>query len=476
MIEDIIRSFFWGILSALLWLTDKGYEMMRSIALIDVSDIPEVWTWWNGLIAFVSFFIFIRVIALYIKAMTNEEFKEKFNGVFLFFKTFIISATIAFFPIAIKYTTSVSVHSIAQMSNRLGYNPTTFKPSSFIINTGIASQSGTNAAKLNYNLDLNINEKQNGKYKFFPGYDKLFILFVIGIVASFGFLIAAVQIASRMFTLIMKILVSPIPISGLINPEDQSFKMYVRMCLSDVITNYVQILMIYVILSISGNAIVAKLGALTQLVVLVGGITVLTKGMHELAQLIGGDVSGGSVLQQIAAIRQSTHGVGRGISSLVGGGVGGAVTAGAMGVYGAGRMMGKESLLGGATSAMAQSGAVFGNHSQSDSGFQGGASAQEANTANRSIRENLFTQRANDRGDLTSARNSISPDLTSNSNLESSNSPEIPSKINGFGGRFVHSFGNHMYEASANRLRTNPTIMRARSFKESYKSTRKGGN
>lgn len=470
MIDDIIRSFLWGILSALLWLSDQAFTMMKAIALVDVSEIGEVWAWWSGLISFVVFFMFIRLIAIVIKSTTNEEFKEKVNGVNTLIKVFLISAAIGFFPIAMKYITSTSVYAISTMSNRLGYNVEQFKPSTFIINTSMAAQAGTSAANLNYNINLDINEKENGKYKFFPTYDKLFILIGIGIVASFGFIIAAIQIASRIFTLIMKVLISPLPISALLNPEDQSFKMYVRMCISDVITNYVQILMVIVILGVSGNPTVARIGALAQMILLIGGIMVLTKGMHELAQLIGGDVAGGSVLQQIAAIRQSSAGVGRGMAAIGGGVAGAALTAGALGAYSAGRAMGKESLMNGIGSTVAQSGTAFGATS-GESSFKGGATAQENNKSTTSSGENLFKPTAptyNSPQNITSA----SPDLDFHKNRENHTTPDISSSNRNFLGRFAKTVGNHIYEASGNRLKSSQTMMRARNLREVYRKVK----
>lgn len=185
---------------------------------------------------------------------------------------------------------------------------------------------------------------QDGDYVYLADTTMILFLFVEAACAAYLYFMIGIQISQRIFSIGMKILISFVPISGLVNPEDQSFGIWLKLMAGDLITNFCQFMMMKFVLMIASSSPVIAMGPSVQPFLFLGGMLCVLVGPGAIAQIIGGDGMGvNNTLQAMQSVRSMAH-MGRTALSYATGGI---AFAGAAGVYGLGRTVGGESLSGG---------------------------------------------------------------------------------------------------------------------------------
>lgn len=354
MITDLLRILIWGFVSAIMIIMDFVYETTMKVASLDILSLDIVWNAWTILSTFLGIIIIFRVISMVLKYYTDYEGTYNLNIFSTMMRVGTVVLVMAMLPFMAKQASLIGKTLVNNVNMVTGVSVDTV-PSTLLISSVHASvyetEDGLKIPK-NYNLsDISINDREGDKYIFFDPMSDLVILLIVGGVGMVGFLINALQIAQRLYALAMKILISPLPIASLVDSESDQFSQWVRMCLSDLISNFIQILLLTLILQISASKVIRLQGAWVTIIMVLAGVLTLLTGVPELARLIGGDTSGGSAIQQFASIRQATRGIGSGFNKAArtaGGAIkstaGAGLTVGAVGAYGVGRSLGGKSM------------------------------------------------------------------------------------------------------------------------------------
>lgn len=357
-IVEGLRWMIWGLTSACLELMDVCYKLITQIATADFLTDPTVWQWYYTFMLFLGVLIVGRSLSVFLKFSFDEEFQEKVNAKHFINKFIGIALIIALLPVCLGFISQVSAWGIRNISMMVGTQSSS-EPSTLVISAFMNTSNGEfnqngewiQGNKVTYTRDdVDINAEGTGEddYKFFNDISDLFILALIGITSAIMLVLNGVQIGKRSYSLVMKFIIAPIPISSLIVPGDETFSMWRKMIISDYLLNYVQTLMIMVVMILSGSKILQDTSVWVQIISLISGLLLLLSGIPELAKILGGDTSQGSVLQQIASFRMATRGMGHGALAMAGGAArsigGGAKLIGAMGAYGMGRAIGGESI------------------------------------------------------------------------------------------------------------------------------------
>ena len=291
-----LRWIVWGFTAACLELMDVCYDLITKIASADFLSSKEVWSWYYSLMAFLGVLIFIRFFSVFLKVSFDEEFREKFSGVQVFNKIIAIGLVIGLLPMIVGGISNISVNGIKNISVLVGSSsikePSTFLITSFMnTDNGEFNEDGTwvEGNQTTYTLeDVDINEEgENDDYKFFNAIQDLFIMALLGVAASIMLIINGIQIGKRMFSLVMKILVAPLPISSMIVPGDETFTMWRKMIISDYLMNFVQTLMIMVVMILSSSTFVRQFGLWVQIIMFIAGLLLLLSGIPELAKIFG---------------------------------------------------------------------------------------------------------------------------------------------------------------------------------------------
>ncbi|MCC2855887.1 hypothetical protein LK523_21080, partial [[Clostridium] innocuum] len=67
-----------------------------------------------------------------------------------------------------------------------------------------------------------------------------------------------------MISIAVKILISPYPISGIINPDDRSFGLWVKLISADLISNVLQYIILLLVLAVTSSKTVQNFGIVGQ--------------------------------------------------------------------------------------------------------------------------------------------------------------------------------------------------------------------
>ncbi len=411
LIIDAVRWMLWLLVKGGFFIMDSIYSMVKTVVAFDIGKAEGLWDWWSGLCAFLIFFVFVRIIAYYLHCYIDEDKAIKSNPVSIFFRIGIICITIAFIPIITPYFTAIGSHSIEKFDTIFVTGntfdtkvPTTGDPKvdeeikkQYQAYAGMPSKlfmDGISNGKYPlYNM-ININETefgldhwfdgvpvlggvfnvtsaifgQDGDYVYLPDTVLLIFLLIESLCAAYLFFMIGIQIVQRIFSIGMKILISPIPISGLVNPEDQSFGIWAKLLAGDMITNFFQFMMMKFVLMVSSSTSVIAMGPTIQPILFLGGMLCVLVGPGAIAQIIGGDGMGvNNTMQAMNTMRSMAH-TGKTALSFAGGGL---AFASAAGIYGSGRALGGKSLSGGDTDIPAASGGSSGGSSGIYGGYEG---------------------------------------------------------------------------------------------------------
>lgn len=387
LIIDAVRWMLWLLVKGGFFIMDSIYSMVKTVVAFDIGKAEGIWDWWNGLCAFLIFFVFIRIIAYYLHCYIDEDKAKKSNPISIIFRVGIVCITIVFIPIITPYFTAIGSHSIEKFDEIFVTGetfdmkiPSTGDPKvdeeikkQYHAYAGMPSKlfmDGISNGKYPlYNM-ININETefgmdhwfdgvpvlggvfnvtsaifgQDGDYVYVPDTVLLIFLLIESACAAYLFFMIGIQIVQRIFSIGMKILISPIPISGLVNPEDQSFGIWAKLLAGDMITNFFQFMMMKFVLMVASSASVIAMGPTIQPLLFLGGMLCVLVGPGAIAQIIGGDGMGvNNTMQAMNTMRSMAH-TGKTALSFAGGGL---AFASAAGIYGSGRALGGKSLSGG---------------------------------------------------------------------------------------------------------------------------------
>lgn len=320
MIEDFIRKFLWALAQAVLMIGDAVYRVTTQVASFNIGELDTVWDYWAVLSVMIAAIAILRILTIGIKWFFDEQLQEKLNIIKIFGRVILVSLAIGLMPLGVKHLTAFGTGMIENIGLVTGHG-VEMTPSTLIISSVVGdkfeveNEDGTYEIPKTYRLeDINeVNHKTDGEYTFFKTMGDLFVLLIMGSLAVIGLVLIAIEIAERFFRLGIKILIAPLPISALVDPDDDSFSRWAKLVLADVILNYLQLLSLIFILSVASSQFVRSKGVWVTLIMFIGGLFAVLKGTPELASIIGGDSSTQGAMQQLATIRQATRGMGTGV-------------------------------------------------------------------------------------------------------------------------------------------------------------------
>lgn len=384
LIIDGVRWVLWLLCKGCFFLIDSLFNIIKPILSFDIGSSSVLWDWWGILCIFLGFFTLARLLSMFLKAGIDEDYALKLNPLSAVYRVIAIAIVVAMMPLVVKNLTAFSsaiMDSVSKsfvVDNTFAYAlPKTDDPEMqkqieklYEEYEGMPSQifisSASNGKYPPYQL-IDINETEggvgnwfdgipivggifdltsallgrDGDYVYFPDTTMLIFLIVEGVVGMYMFLLMAIQIAQRMISIGVKILISPYPISGIVNPDDRSFGLWIRLLIADLLSNVIQYIILLFVMVITSSTAVQNFGIVGQGIFFLGGMLAVLVGPGQVSQIIGGDGMGlfqtMQGFQTMAALGGITKTIGHGATGILGG-------AAALGTYGAGRMLGLNSL------------------------------------------------------------------------------------------------------------------------------------
>ena len=305
--------------------------------------------------------------------------------------------------------------------------------------TGIKLESGEHYIdKINVSNE-GINEKDGGDYKYFKDTSNLVLSLILGGMCLYVFLQVAIQVIQRFVGILLKMVLAPYALSGLVDPDDQAASMWFKLCFSDYLGIYFQMATIWIAMLFATN-LPNNFSGLAKGLAFIGALFSIIIAPSGVAQLIGADVGSQSGLQMMQQAQMLMGAVGLGLNIAKAGvgiagvgalaGVGAGKTGLATAIYAGGRMMGARSLnpTGGGNASGGET-PPSGNHTNELNMNGGSASSSEVTSVN-------------DRGILSYADGRVTNAGTRLNNMNTH------SRL----GSMASAFGNFCYTKSAQRI------------------------
>ena len=367
LITSGFRSIIWIFLGLVLKVVDYIYSIILQFFSLNINQFPWIWTFFKIIFAALAFFILMRIAIMFFKsAMGDTERIDKLSGGMLFQRVLAIVITLSFIPILMPALNTFVAESAKALPQIAVTSEVT--PSDIIIeagsanlkdnklgetDTGIKVESGEHYIdKINVSNE-GINEKDGGDYKYFKDTSNLVLSLILGGMCLYVFLQVAIQVIQRFVGILLKMVLAPYALSGLVDPDDQAASMWFKLCFSDYLGIYFQMATIWIAMLFATN-LPNNFSGLAKGLAFIGALFSIIIAPSGVAQLIGADVGSQSGLQMMQQAQMLMGAVGTGLNIAKAGvgiaGVGALATAGvgktglATAIYAGGRMMGARSL------------------------------------------------------------------------------------------------------------------------------------
>ncbi len=241
------RSIIWIFLGLVLKVVDYIYSIILQFFSLNINQFPWIWTFFKIIFAALAFFVLMRIAIMFFKsAMGDTERLDKLSGGMLFQRVLAILVTLSFIPILMPALNTFVAESAKALPQIAVTSEVT--PSDIIIeagsanlkdnklgetDTGIKLESGEHYIdKINVS-DEGINEKDGGDYKYFKDTSNLVLSLILGGMCLYVFLQVAIQVIQRFVGILLKMVLAPYALSGLVDPDDQAASMWFKLCFSD---------------------------------------------------------------------------------------------------------------------------------------------------------------------------------------------------------------------------------------------------
>ena len=361
------RSIIWIFLGLVLKVVDYIYSIILQFFSLNINQFPWIWTFFKIIFAALAFFVLMRIAIMFFKsAMGDTERIDKLSGGMLFQRLLAILITLSFIPILMPALNTFVAESAKALPQIAVTSEVT--PSDIIIEagsanlkdnklgetaTGIKLESGEHYIdKINVSNE-GINEKDGGDYKYFKDTSNLVLSLILGGMCLYVFLQVAIQVIQRFVGILLKMVLAPYALSGLVDPDDQAASMWFKLCFSDYLGIYFQMATIWIAMLFATN-LPNNFSGLAKGLAFIGALFSIIIAPSGVAQLIGADVGSQSGLQMMQQAQMLMGAVGTGLNIAKAGvgiagvgalaGVGAGKTGLATAIYAGGRMMGARSL------------------------------------------------------------------------------------------------------------------------------------
>ena len=292
----LVRDFIWGMAEFALSVMDSAYSIIYNLATMKIFEFTFISQWYYTLCGLIVFFVIIRLFAMYFADLVKEDtpMQIKLTPIEVLIRIAVIALVIALTPTFFSYFTDIGVSFIENIDLVTSQASTMddFKPSQIILENMLPESDIT--------IDtFEINRKVSGEY--IITLTTIFWIIALAAGGAVAMMMIGLQITQRFIGLAYKFIISPFPISGLVNHQSQSFKQWLTLCMSDVMANGGQFLFLMFVLAINSSATLNTMltSEIAKVVFFVGSCLAVLNAPSGIAQLFGNDFGTASALQSL---------------------------------------------------------------------------------------------------------------------------------------------------------------------------------
>lgn len=448
----IFRSVLWIFTSLALEITDYIYKIIMKFFSLNINQFPFIKSFYIIIISAVGFFMMFRIAAMFVQGIWGENKLDKLDGMELSRRIIAALVILSFIPFMMPRLNDFAAESAKTFPKMISIGE--ILPSDVIIEAGNAefignSSSTSEKATLKTVTEKTINDKSRGEYVYFKKTEGIVLVLVLAGICAYTFLNVAIQVIIRMISLLLKMVLAPYAVSGLVDPDDQGTNTWFKLCFSDYLAIFFQVVTMWIAM-LFATKLPADWGGFEKGIAFVGAIFAIINAPSGIAQILGADMGTQAAMQSLQSIQMMTGAIGAG-AGLAKAGVGMAAGA-ALGIYGIGRKLGARSLnpmnVGGGTGSsggFAERSGNGGTDQVSETFANGSDTGIDWNaepSASRSSGSAMASPYINERGSVRYADNRVTD---SDSRLGQIGQ-------NSRAGGMAASFASYMYKKSADRL------------------------
>ncbi len=325
LLIDFLRYILWMIAKFGFYIMDLVYSVMIDVAAIDIWDIGVTGSSSSIVEQFWDLFVGFTTIAVVVRLgwyLTSSLFKTDKETVGIesivkrFVMIFVVIFVINLVPTIGRSFSNLNAEFLGAIKGDNNIPSTLVLTTSSREQTGYWTEEGEYVTDDEYDVITvelidsqtdGINNAQwydgvvswftGGKsYNYFPDIVDLLVLCVLAIYSALLFCLSTVEVAKRIWELIMLIIIGFLPISSLIN-DGRQFSEWLKMIFCIYFSNFMQVMMILIVLTVLAG--LQKVHIWIWIVMLIGGLFFSINGSNKIAQLLGVDTST-TVLQDMA--------------------------------------------------------------------------------------------------------------------------------------------------------------------------------
>ena len=237
---DIFRQLLWWIVSAMFFLLDTLFDVCKELAGYNMMANSDVWKYYEGFTAaFLGFFIVFRLLKRFFRSISDEEEMSHLDPIGIIVKIASAGLVLVLAPLILRSIGSLTSLLISNIENVMGSANTSY--SGFFLETIGIDKVTTYADITNAGINLKL---EDGTYKYLNSMIDFLCIFISAVFSSFIMVIIAIQIGSRMLSMIMKLILAPWSFSSLVEDKADIFHSWCKLFLADFMANYLQLLLL----------------------------------------------------------------------------------------------------------------------------------------------------------------------------------------------------------------------------------------
>ena len=224
----------------MFFLLDTLFDVCKELAGYNMMTNSDVWKYYEVFTAaFLGFFIVFRLLKRFFRSISDEEEMSHLDPIGIIVNIASAGLVLVAAPLILKSIGSLTSLLINNIESVMGSVNTSY--SGFFLET-IGIDRATSYADI---TNAGINTKLNdGSYQYLNSMIDFLCIFISAVFSSFIMVIIAIQIGSRMLSMIMKLILAPWSFSSLVEDRAYIFHSWCKLFLADFMANYLQLLLL----------------------------------------------------------------------------------------------------------------------------------------------------------------------------------------------------------------------------------------
>lgn len=358
---DVVRNILWFLDKFILQIVDYLYSIIQTFFGLKITSFSFIWDIYAVVCAALVVFTLFRLFALLFQSFWDDDGFSRLSSSAIIRRVMGMLLFMSLIPVGLPILSEAFAG--AAVAAPAIFTTEDIQPSNVIISAGMADFSGSlnnenvldipeGESAIDFISDINLKD-DNGEYVYIQDTSNLLLILIVAAISAYCFIFISIQIIQRFIGILQKIILAPMAVSGIVDPSSTSAQTWAKLLMSDFLTNFFQILFIWISLLFATN-LPEGFNGLAKGLAFVGALFAIMVAPSGIAQLLGSDpgaTAGMQMMQHVqtmgtlaTAAATTSMALGGAAKGLAGMASGKMVDSAATGVYSLGRKIGGRDL------------------------------------------------------------------------------------------------------------------------------------